>query len=370
MKVDTDPRLPALGSPDHANSTYQRQYALLRQHAQAINAATTAAANAQAGVDGLGTRMDGFGIGHAIALDSNVDLNTITAPGFYCQVTNAGAASGANYPVPLAGSLVVLETNTNGGEGLIHIYTTYDNTGQYRRTFYTNWSPWVLIGDSNNQSQRKRRFTQNGTFVVPTLVSTVYVSGCAGGGGGGGGSGYFTNNTYAFPGGGGGAGQFVIQQPVTVNPGDSINVTVGAGGAGGASGAADSSYGENGSSGGASMFGSFIQLSPGGGGYAFDGSTVGYGGSGYPGGNDATTKVDTSIVTSAFRVTSGSGASTPFGTGGPSSAIQNSSNPFKTNGHAYGYGAGGGGAPGKFNSGGPALYSGGNGAPGIIIVEW
>ena len=75
-------------------------------------------------------------------------------------------------------------------------------------------------GNENNASGYKiSTFTSNGTFTVPTGVTSVEVLVVAGGGGGG----------YDY-GGGGGAGGLIYAAAHSVSPGD-ISVTVGAGGA-------------------------------------------------------------------------------------------------------------------------------------------
>jgi len=72
--------------------------------------------------------------------------------------------------------------------------------------------------------------TTSGTFTVPTGVNFLLVEGCGGGGGGGGGGGA---NNFAGGGGAGGAGATPQIIPLTVTPGASLTVTIGAGGAGG-----------------------------------------------------------------------------------------------------------------------------------------
>lgn len=109
----------------------------------------------------------------------------------------------------------------------------------------------------------RQEITATGPFVVPNGVRTVWVT-ATGSGGGGGGSG--NGATLQTLGGGGGSGETVFRKPVTVTPGQSITVTIGAGGTAG-SGSASSSVGGNpGGNGGSVTFGSLVTATGGGGG--------------------------------------------------------------------------------------------------------
>jgi hypothetical protein len=80
-------------------------------------------------------------------------------------------------------------------------------------------------------------FTANGTFVVPSGVTTIYIDGVGGAGGGGGGGGdNLAGNNSGAGGGGGGAGEYIPSSGFTVVPGETLTITVGTGGAGGAFG--------------------------------------------------------------------------------------------------------------------------------------
>ena len=74
---------------------------------------------------------------------------------------------------------------------------------------------------------RSQEFLSSGTYVVPSTVTTVWVTMCGGGGGG--------NGI-----GGGAGGAFCIKRPVSVTPGSRVTVTIGAGGTSGSSGGATS----------------------------------------------------------------------------------------------------------------------------------
>ena len=216
---------------------------------------------------------------------------------------------------------------------------------------------------------RKAVFTANGTYTVPAGVTTLWVSGCAGGGGGSGGGASNSATGGAGSGAGGGAGEPILRQEYSVAPGDSISITIGAGGAGGAGGAADGGSGAAGAGGGNTVVTNsttattLVTLTGGGGGKGGSGggSGGGLGGAGYPQGSDGT---DGAVIAGV----GGPGGSGPFGGGG---GAARGANGTVNDGHnAYGYGSGGGGGGCCYDSTTVAAGAGGNGTPGIIIVEW
>ncbi|HOM91004.1 MAG TPA: hypothetical protein PKW65_09780, partial [Bacteroidia bacterium] len=96
-------------------------------------------------------------------------------------------------------------------------------------------------------------FTSSGTFTVPAGVTTVQVEAWGGGGAGGGvASGFLPPNR---AGGGGGGGAYLKNTSVTVIPGSTVTITVGAGGTG--------VNGADGNNGGASSFGGLVTVSGG-----------------------------------------------------------------------------------------------------------
>jgi hypothetical protein len=235
-------------------------------------------------------------------------------------------------------------------------------------------------------------FTSSATFIVPAGVNSVRVL-LIGGGGAGAGSHYR----------GGGSG-FLNVNTVAVVPGASIPITVGAGGL--SAGCAGNSC--TGGNGGASSIGVLLQAAGGiGGGNSFvpgDGNggsggggagNSGFGGAGgsagsdgvpgntYPGGVGQGTGVWTAylaIITTS-TATGGAGGIPSTGTnqggGGGGGILLNGSGPSGSNGGTnttltgafggVGYGAGGG--SGGFDSG-SGYAIGGNGAPGLVYVEW
>ena len=102
-------------------------------------------------------RIGGTVLPSVTALSSGVDLNTLTDWKVYTQANSASAASGSNYPVPLAGVLEVLPVAGGTGAHVWQRYTTYRHTtltgGEeigptvYVRAFYSAvWSPWIRVG--------------------------------------------------------------------------------------------------------------------------------------------------------------------------------------------------------------------------------
>lgn len=221
-------------------------------------------------------------------------------------------------------------------------------------------------------------FTTEGTtsWVAPqgvTLVEYLVV-----GGGGGGGNGYDSG------GGAGGGGGMSLTGTLSVTPGTSYTVTVGAGGAGGA----DTRANNNGSSGGNSVFSTITALGGGfgqgsrttsptaryTGGAAQVGDTTsalgggGGGGGGSGGGGGGSTGAGTSSSgqtagTGGAGLTSSlSGSSVVYGAGGNGGTYNLNNNDGTAGGANTGKGGGGGSATGS-NSGG-----GGNGGSGIVII--
>ena len=95
-------------------------------------------------------------------------------------------------------------------------------------------------------------FTTSGSWTCPTGVSSIDYLIVAGGGGGGG-----QSSGTDVGSGGGGAGGFRTGTGLTVTPGTTYTITVGAGGAGGASSGANGTNGSN-----SSIAGSPITESP------------------------------------------------------------------------------------------------------------
>jgi len=115
-------------------------------------------------------------------------------------------------------------------------------------------------------TQKVSTFTSTGTFTAPTNCSSVEIT-LVGGGGGGGGARYAGNNSMRQ--GGGGGGGLVVKKQLSVTPGTSYTVTIGAGGSGG-------TYLAAGSVGSDSTFGSLATALGGGSGASRNGATTTY----------------------------------------------------------------------------------------------
>jgi hypothetical protein len=99
-------------------------------------------------------------------------------------------------------------------------------------------------------------YTSNSSFTVPANVYTLFVEGAGGGGGGGGGSSGFLDNVgNGGGGGGGGAAAPITTYTIAVTPGETYNISVGAGGSGGVGGAGYPNYGPNSGTGAAGVLG-------------------------------------------------------------------------------------------------------------------
>ena len=245
---------------------------------------------------------------------------------------------------------------------------------------------------------RSQYFTSNGTFTVPDNVSLVWVTAWGGGGGGGG----SIHTIYREGGGGGAGGSIIYKYPVTVTPGEVINVIVGTGGTGGTG-----NY-TSGGDGGNTSFGSYLTVIGGGGGkIGVEGVKGGKGGSsdcsiGGAGGTstngngvDASARTGTTDTIHFYYIcgSGGGGGSHDNGYSGDGLDLL----PYKNGGGGAGsYSGGGGGAGFKGDGGKGGDYSnqtggsappnsgagGGGGSPsgstgdggaggsGGLIVEW
>ena len=192
------------------------------------------------------------------------------------------------------------------------------------------------------------RFTSSGTFTVPAGVRKVRVT-CVGGGGGGAGC-TPSGSTYNSSAGGGAGGAAI--GIYTVTPGQPVAVTVGAGGTGGvaANGA--------GTQGGTSSFGAFCSATGGGFGFWQTATTS-------PGGAGGSATGGTILNATGGFGGDGVGTATPIPSGYGGTSIFGGSGRSAINGNIGGQAPGAGGG-GSYQTSGP----GGDGADGIVIVEW
>ena len=191
---------------------------------------------------------------------------------------------------------------------------------------------------------RMLTFSSSTTFVVPNGVTLVKVRLCGGGGGGGSGA-------SSLGGAGGGAGGYA-ESHLTVSPGQSIGITVGA------SGTPGLAAGSGAGTGGTSSFGTALSATGGTGGS----NAAAYAPGGAPGGGNGGSLVIAggygSDGNGGTAIFTGNGGVSFFGGGGRAAS-------------AGGYPQQNGLAPG---SGGGGCYAtsgnGGYGAPGVVIVEY
>jgi uncharacterized repeat protein (TIGR01451 family) len=208
---------------------------------------------------------------------------------------------------------------------------------------------FVSAGQAHAQSTQSYTTAGNSTWVVPAGVTSVQVEVWGGGGGSGGAGAHFAST-------GGGSGGSFVEFTVPVTPGNTYNLTVGAGGTAGAGGAAGT--GASGGPGSASFFGNTTV------GNSTGASVIAVGGNGSVGNNATGTSTTNRTATNGATApstgnfpTSGTGLVSFYGTNG-ANALTNSNN--------SGGGGAGAGPTGSSNggAGGAALTSAGNGNPG------
>ena len=108
-------------------------------------------------------------------LPGGVDLNNITASGIYTQSQTVDAASGTNYPIPIAGVLEVM-SGTSG----VHVwqrYTVYNGSSNalqtFVRAFYTSaWGAWKTGGAKFNDDAAC-------STALSLTATTTDVAGCS-----------------------------------------------------------------------------------------------------------------------------------------------------------------------------------------------
>lgn len=211
-------------------------------------------------------------------------------------------------------------------------------------------------------------FKSSGKYIPTPGTKKIRVI-ASGGGGGGGGVPETTENQQATA-GAGLSGAF-IEAFFEVDNDFEVNVIIGAAGKGGGAGR------NSGSEGGTTYFGSMITAPGGTGGGAGGASAntsyiqgISWGASPTSSGTvlrafRCSAKTPGAMVISVKAVAGGTGGDTPLGSGGIGGA-SSSSFRGRGGGKAEGFGAGGGGACAPAGS---EAQSGGDGAPGIVIVE-
>ena len=152
----------------------------------------------------------------------------------------SGAAGGTNNPIAKYhvyrnGAYLTETTGTScavtaaGTAGTKYTYTVYAIGS------VSGWNSGASGGatlTAHGEEHVDSYFTSSGTYTVPNWAERVDVS-CIGGGGGGSGGGLSQFGESTSAGGGGGSGYISHAYGVSVSPGSSISVSVGAGGAAG-----------------------------------------------------------------------------------------------------------------------------------------
>ena len=277
---------------------------------------------------GTATVLSGTSVSVAFTAPANVGGSAITS--YVVQSTPGGInATGASSPITVSG-------------------LTVDTAYTFRVTALNSYGPSPASAASNSVTPAvtgQTAYTTAGTYsyVVPAGVTSVSVVAVGGGGGGGG-----TNDTNSRGGGGGGALAYVNN--ISVTPGETLTVTVGAGGLGGANGASGTSGDESALQRSATYLVRAGRGSGGTQGAAARGGAV-YVGTGGEGGTGA--------VAATSNGTGGGGAGGYAGAGG-------AGNSDNSNGSAAAAssGGGGGGASGNFGS----IGGGGGGGVGILGI--
>ncbi|EOK6273179.1 prophage tail fiber N-terminal domain-containing protein [Escherichia coli] len=119
-------------------------------------------------------------------LDANTNLNDIkgTTAGFYYQPMSANAKPELNYPIQLAGALLVQRTGANGSDGCIQSYFVYNNSSILYRRIYTStqgWSVWkkIVLTERIEEGESTTCVYSNYSPSAPRLqVSTSGLWGC------------------------------------------------------------------------------------------------------------------------------------------------------------------------------------------------
>lgn len=260
----------------------------------------------------------------------------------------------------------VPDTATTSVKGISELATSAETiTGTDATRVVTPQGLTAAINDASNGYRLKQvvQFTSSGTFSKASYpgLRAIRVKVQAGGGSGGGAPAVSGGNHADGAGGGGGGYAEIFALAASVS--SSIAVTIGAGGTGGTG---------NGGDGGTSSFGSLASATGGGGGVAGVNSALAIG----PGGGDGGIGTVGDILlagqagfTPAGYATlprSGAGGSSQLGGGGKGTYTGS------TGGRVVGnpggnYGAGGSGAAAAQSA--ASATAGGDGAPGIVIVE-
>lgn len=247
------------------------------------------------------------------------------------------------------------------------------------------WTPIEGTGGGSGGGYNFIEYTPGTyTFNVPASIDPPYVWITGVGGGGGGAGGVDSLNG----GGGGGGSQNCVKYPMTVTPGGTISIVVGAAGTGGAASGGNGGSGANTTADELTIYGGKGALTSGGG--AGGGNVEGQGGANPQGANADGLP---GFIYTTYKHGGASGAPSIFGTspgwrGGPSGeflgGLGGATGNYPGGGGAASYfGTGGAGGvaagngvaatiPGAGGGGGGSgtLTTGGAGGPGYLLLEW
>lgn len=289
-------------------------------------------------------------VGSNGAVDAGNLTNAVPADGSITSakiadatIVTADLADGAVATAKIADSAVTTAKITDANVTIAKLSATGTASNS---TFLRGDGSWQAL--SVPASPGTQTFTSSGTFTVPAGVSLIKVTVVGGGGGGGGG---YQASNYSNAGGGTGGGGGVAVGYVSVTPGSTHTVTIGAGGAG-------TNSWSNGSAGGTSSFGSVLSATGGGGGLRAapfscgENSCASTGGNGSVGGGSGSARNTVSIPVSWSQYTRSRG-------GGKTAGIE----------YSIGFTDGGAGAGGQGESNADGNNAAG-GVGGAVLVEW
>jgi hypothetical protein len=158
--------------------------------------------------------------------------NPTTTTGQIFRIKDVGGALGTNQL-----TVAPFGTETIEGQASTIPVKLYANYGNY--AFQSDGTNWWKVSASSNLASAS--FASSGSFIIPAGVTNITATGRGGtgGGSGGGGGGGGSTAAGAAGGGGGGSAPSAISTPVTLTvvPGATATITIGAAGTSGAGGA-------------------------------------------------------------------------------------------------------------------------------------
>lgn len=280
------------------------------------------------------------GLGTISTQDAN---NVSISGGSITGITDLAVADGGTGASSLTANNVILGNGTSPVQ-----FVAPGSSGNILTSDGTTWTSAAPSGGGGGGAIGGQVFTGNGTFTIPTGVTSLKIT-VVGGGGGGQGS-----QSAAAGGAAGAGGGAAIKYLTGLTPGNTLSVTVGAGGTAGA--ATNGAGGTGGTSSVASGTQSITTVSATGGTGGSATSPRPNGGIGSNGDLNIRGGGTLSTINGLAN-----GGSSIFGGGAPGRYTEG----VGTAGGAYG----GGGSGGNYATCGPTRV-GGAGAAGVVIFEW